>query len=157
MIEYYPAVALVAVIGGFWGWAALQRARLRKAVAEAAARMDGRYEPGGLFSGGTLTVKSGGRDVMFLFALSNSRRPESTAVVVTLSKPVEKELLLKGREAVARVPGLAAHDGLLARVSLHASSNLLTVRVPGVVRRADRLADLASLVSTLAPELERPA
>jgi len=47
ILEFYPAAALIAVIGGFWGYASLQGRRLKRAVAEIAAKLKGTYEPGG--------------------------------------------------------------------------------------------------------------
>lgn len=156
VLEFYPALALVAILGGFWGWAWRQRRRLLRAVTEAAARLEGRYEPGGAHSGGTLFVKRGGRDIVFSFYLSHSQRSESTSVATTLARPTAKELLLKGPDAVSRVPRLAPVDGRLFPVTIQAKSNLLTVSLYGVVRRADLLVELADVVAALAAELETP-
>lgn len=155
LLDYYPVVALVAVIGGFWGYAVLQHRRLREAVTEAAARMKGTYKPGGRFSGGTLEVKAGGRDVVFIFNLSHSARNESTSIVASLAKPAVKDVHLRGRDAIARAPWLAGYSGLFAPVRLEVVSNQVQVDLYGVVRSADRLVDLATSISALAAELEK--
>lgn len=153
--EYYPAVALVAILGGFWGWHARQARRLRRAVAEAIARLGGSYEPGGRFSGGTLHVKSGGRDITFCFYLSHSRRSESTSVVAILRKVVAEKFLLKGRDAVARAPSLERYSTWLAPLTLQVESNLLMIRLYGVVRDVDRLVELAAAAAALAEEVDK--
>jgi hypothetical protein len=153
IFNYYPAAALAAVIGGVWGYSWLQGRRFRKAIAEAAAKLDGTYKPGGHRSGGTLDVKSGGRGIVFDFKLSHSNRPESTTVMTTLTGPVA-QVELKGRDAVARVPRLAPYIGRILPVKVSVHKHLLSVEVFGVVRRADRLVDLASIVSALAAEME---
>lgn len=155
VLDFTPAFALVAILGGFRAWAWNQNRRLRQAVQEAASRMKGRYEPGGRFSGGILRVTCDGRDVTFVFNLSHSRRSESTDVVAGLTRVLAGELVLKGRRAVDRAPRLARYDGLFFPVVLDARSNLVTVRVYGVVRRSDRLVDLAQTVAALAGELEK--
>lgn len=154
-MDYYPAVALVAVVGGFWGWSWLQRRRLRTAVAEAAAALNGRYEPGGAVSGGTLYAKVAGRDVVFRFALRTSRRPESTTVIGCLRKPVVERLELRGPDAVARAPLLERYSRFLAPVVLRVESNRLSVELIGVVRDSRRMVELAELVAALADEVDR--
>ena len=156
ILEYYPLFALVAIIGGFWGYAALQSRRLRQAVTEAASRLKGTYKPGGRFSGGTLEVKVGGRDVVFIFNLSHSARNESTSIVAMLTKPAVKYFHLRGREAIARAPWLAGFSGLFAPVRLEVVSDRVQADLYGVVRRADRLVELATSISALAAELEKP-
>ena len=157
-MDVLPLLALVAAVGGTWGWGWRQNRRLRAATAEAAARLDGRYEPGTHTSGGTLYGKCDGRDVVFIFRLSTSSRPESTTVVAVLRKPVPEKLLLKGRDAVARAPRLGPynrwHSRLFGRLELGAESTQLWVKVSGVVRDASRLVELASVVAALAAEVE---
>jgi hypothetical protein len=155
ILDYYPVVALVAILGGFWGYAVVQRRRLRQAVTEAAARLKGTYQPGGRFSGGTLTAKVGGRDVVFIFNLSHSARNESTSIVASLAKPAVKYVHLRGRDAIARAPWLARYSGLLAPVRLEIVSDRVQADLFGVVRSADRLVDLANAISALAAELEK--
>lgn len=155
-MEYYPAVALAVILGGFWGWHARQRRRLRRAVSEAASRLDGRYEPGGRFSGGTLYVRVDGRDIVFCFYLSHSSRSESTSVVATLQKPVAEKFRRRGRDAVACAPGLRRYSRWFSRVEVAAESNLLSVRLYGVVRDADRLVELATITAALAADMEKP-
>ena len=74
-MDVLPPIALVAILGGFGGWAWRQQRRFRTAVTEVAVRLDGRYEPGGHTSGGTLFGKCDGRDVVFIFRLSTTLRP----------------------------------------------------------------------------------
>lgn len=155
LLEFYPVVGLIAILGGFWAYAAVQRSRLREAVAEAAARLKGTYQPGGRFSGGTLTAQVGGRDVVFLFNLSHSARNESTSIVASLSKPAIKDVHLRGRDAIARAPWLAGYSGLFAPVRLEVVSNQVQVDLYGVVRSADKLVELATSISALAAELEK--
>jgi hypothetical protein len=156
VLDYYPALALVAILGGFWGYARIQHRRLQKAVTDVAAQLNGTYKPGGHHSGGTLFVKSGGRDVVFVFNLSHSARNESTSVGTTLARPVATELDLCGREALDRDPRLGRYSRWYAPVKVSAKTNLLSVQIYGVVRRADRLVELASIVSELAARLETP-
>jgi hypothetical protein len=155
LLDYYPVFALVAILGGFWGYAVVQRRRLRQAVTEAAERLKGTYQPGGRFSGGTLTARVGGRDVVFMFNLSHSARNESTSIVASLAKPAVKDAHLRGRDAIVRAPWLAGYSGLFAPVRLEIVSNRVEVDLYGVVRSADRLVDLANSISALAAELEK--
>jgi hypothetical protein len=156
LLDFYPAFALVAVIGGAWTYASIQRRRLQKAVTEVAARLKGNYRPGGHLSGGTLTVTCGGRDIVFVFNLSHSARSENTSIVATLTKPAVKYFHLRGREAIARAPWLRHHSGLFAPVRLEVVSNMLQVDLHGIVRTADGLVDLATEVAALAGEVETP-
>lgn len=156
VLDYYPAFALVAIIGGFWGHARMQSRRLQKAVTEVAAKLKGRYEPGGHLSGGNLFVKVGDRDVVFVFNLSHSARSESTSVAATLAKPLVKPLHLRGREAIARAPWLRGYSSFFFPARIEAGSNQVQVDLVGVVRNADRLIALATAVAALAAELESP-
>jgi hypothetical protein len=155
LLDYYPAFALVAILGGFWGYAVIQRRRLLEAVAEAASRLKGMYKPGGRFSGGTLEAKVGGRDVVFIFNLSHSARNESTSIVASLTKPAVKYVHLRGREAIARAPWLARYSGLFAPVRLEIVSDRVQADLFGVVRSADALVELATSISALAAEVEK--
>src|SRR5689334_11281807 len=94
LLEFYPAFALIAVVGGTWWYGWRQNRRLRTAAAEAAAQLNGRYEPGTHTSGGTLYGKCDGRDVVFVFRLSTTRRAESTSVIAVLKKPARQPLPL---------------------------------------------------------------
>lgn len=153
-MDYYPAFMLVVVIGGFWGWAWFQDRRFKTAVAEAAAQLNGRHEPGGYHSGGTLFTKVGERDVVFSFQLSNSSRSESTSVGCCLRKPLAQPIELKGREAVAREARLQKYNRLLFPVKLTVQSNLVTVRLYPVIRNSQQLVDLANLVADLTNQFE---
>jgi len=156
LLDFYPAFALVAILGGFWGYAALQSRRLREAVTEAASRLKGTYKPGGRFSGGTLEAKVGGRGIVFIFNLSHTARNESTSIVAVLTKPAAKYFHLRGRDAIARAPWLARYSGLLAPVRLEIVSDRIQADLFGVVRSADRIVELATSISALAAELEKP-
>lgn len=153
-VTYLPLFALVAVFAGVWGWASLADRRFRDAVTAAAARLGGRYEKGGATTGGSLFVKVGARDVVLCFTRSSSRNPEYTSAVAILRRDVKEPLLLKGADAVARAPGLAAYSRWHCRPVLQLQSNLLTARVHGLIRNADRLVALAELVAGLADELD---
>jgi hypothetical protein len=148
-MDYLPPIGLVAVIGGFWGWAVIQERRFKAAVAEAAARLNGRHEPGGRFSGGTLYLKVDGRDVVFSFQLASSLGPELTSVGCCFQKPTSTPLMLKGRQAIARVPQLQPYTSIFNPVKLRVESNMVSVTVSGVIRNADRLVDLAGIVAAL--------
>lgn len=155
LLDYYPVFALIAILGGFGAYAWIQKRRLLEAVTGAASRLKGTYEPGGRFSGGTLTANVGGRDVVFIFNLSHSARNESTSIVASLTKPAVKSLQLRGRDAIARAPWLARYSGLLAPVRLEIGSNRVEADLFGVVRSADRLVELATSISALAAEVEQ--
>jgi hypothetical protein len=145
-------LAIVAAIGGTWAWTARQNRRFRKAIDAVLARFPGnRYEPGGRFSGGTLYLTLEGRQVVFSFNLAHSARSASTVAGVLLDPPVPAPWTLKRRAALDREPRLAAFRGLFALgLEIGASSNLLRVEVPGIVRDADRLVELASIAAALA-------
>jgi hypothetical protein len=156
-------VALVLVVGGTWGYGWRQRRRLREATAEAAAKLGGRYEPGSHTMGGNLYGKYGGRDVVFTFFLASTSRPEMTIVSALMNRSIRQPLHLKGSDVLTRAPRLAAFrswlhhlqlDGWYYRLKLDAESNLVSVRVPGVIRDSTRLVELAAIVADLAKELE---
>ena len=153
-MDVLPPIALVAILGGFWGWAWRQHRWFRTAATEAAVRLDGRYEPGGHTSGGTLFGKYDGRDVVFIFRLSTTLRPETTTAVAVLKRPVREPFLLKGGAATSRASRLEPYASWFGRVQLGAESNQLWAQVPGVVRDAERLVELASVVAALAGDVE---
>lgn len=155
MKDLLPPLALVLLFGLTWGGAWWRRRRFRAAVAALQATHAGRFEPGSHTSGGTLYIKLDGRDVVFSFYLGSSRAGASTKVMTVLPAPLDRTLTLRRREAVARVPGLKPFSGLFAfGVELRAEFNLLSIEVPGVVRDAPRLLDLASMTLHLGKELE---
>lgn len=153
-MEYLPPIALVAVFAVVWGGAWLADRRFRRAVADAAPRLNGRYEKGGAATGGTLYGRIGDRDVVLCFTLSTSRNPESTALIVMLRRPVTAALRLKGADAVARIPALRPYSKWYGRAELLVESNLLTVRIHGILRDADRLVALAGTLAAQAGEFE---
>jgi hypothetical protein len=151
-VNVLPPIGLVAVVGGFWGWAWLQGRRFRKAVAEAAMRLGGSYTREGAASGGTLHGRVGDLPIVISFTVGTSRSPESTTVTAVLRQRRSHRLSLFGADAVARAPGLKPYSGLLARPELGADHTQLWIRVRGIVRNADRLVALAGLVAGLAEE-----
>jgi hypothetical protein len=153
-MDYYPAIALVAVIGGFWGWAGFQRRRFRRATAEAAARLNGRYEARGAFNGGSLHGKVGDRDVVISFQFRNSSTFERTIAGVSLRRPVEQPFELKGRDAVARAPVLRRYTRLFGSPKLHAKSHWVSAEVPLVIRDSGQLMELAGLLADMASRLD---
>lgn len=153
-MDFLPPLGLIGILGGFWGWHRYTERRFRAAVAEAAARFNGRYEPGSHTSGGTLFLKVDARDVVFAFDRGSSSSPPTTAVSIALTKPLASPVQVKGRDAVARAPRLAPYTRWSYGARLHAERRLVTVTVGGVVRDAAKLADLASIVLALAGELE---
>ena len=71
-----------------------------------------------------------------------------------LKRPVREPFLLKGGAATSRASRLEPYASWFGRVQLGAESNQLWAQVPGVVRDAERLVELASVVSALAVDVE---
>jgi hypothetical protein len=148
-------LSLIGILGGSWAWARRQERRFRGAIDAVLARHPGsRHEPGGRFSGGTLFVKIDGVDVALIFDLAHSARGASTTASRMLPAPVPEAWALRGRAALDREPRLAPFRGLFGLgLEIGASANLLRVKVPGIVRDADRLVELGRLAVSLSPEV----
>jgi hypothetical protein len=162
---YVVAIGLVGA--PFWWLAAMWRRRCVAAATRAAAELDGRYEPAGSrrFSGGTIHGRRDGRDVVVDFFTGHSAKPaRTTTAMATLTKPRSGRLLVRrtllgGWDGADRLP--AGRAALLERLDsfrhprVEAWSNMLTVRVGGVLHDAARIVELAAITSGLASELER--
>jgi hypothetical protein len=161
---YVVAMGLVAA--PLWWLAALWRRRRVAAATRAAADLDGRYEPAGSrrFSGGTIYGRRDGRDVVVVFFTGHSRKSADTTALATLKAPRSGRLsvrrkLFGGWDGADGLPpgGVATLERLasfrFARVE--AWSNMLSVRVAGVLHDAARIVELATITAGLASELER--
>jgi hypothetical protein len=162
-IAFLVAIALVGApiwtVGAWW------RRRCVAAAERAAAELQGRYEKGGHLSGGTIYGRKDGRDVVVTFFTGSTKKGAETTAIALLTKAWSGRLLVRRRllggwEGADGLPPESA--GLLkrlesfrgARVEAFAS-NLLSVRVAGVLHDASRILELVSIVAALAPELER--
>jgi hypothetical protein len=162
-LVFVVAIGLVAT--PFWVLHALWRWRCEGAARRAAAELEGRYEKGGHLSGGTIYGRADGRDVVVTFFTgSRSKRAETTAIAI-LAKPRSGQLLVRRRllggwdGAEGLPPGSAEPLMRLesfrgARVEAFAS-NLLSVRVAGVLHDASRILELVAIGGAVARELDR--
>jgi hypothetical protein len=165
VVAYLVAMGLVAA--PFWWVSAMWTRRCVGAATRAAAELDGRYEPAGSrrFSGGTIHGRTGARDIVVDFFTGHSAKPARTTTAMTIVKEprtgklVVRRTLLGGWDGADRLP--ADGSNLLARLEafrharIEAWSNMLTVRVGGVLHDAGRIVELASITAALASELER--
>lgn len=160
------AVGGLLVAAPIWWLHAWWRRRCVAAATRAAAELDGRYEPAGSrpFSGGTIYGRKDGRDVVVVFFTGHTRKPADTTALATLKATRGDRLhvrrkLFGGWDGADGLPpgGAAAVERLasfrLARIE--AWSNMLSVRVAGVLHDAARIVELASITAGLASELER--
>jgi hypothetical protein len=166
VLAYVIAMALVAA--PIWWAAALWRRRCAAAARRAAAELDGRYEPAGSrrFSGGTVYGRRDGRDVVVDFFTGQSHKSSHTAALTTLKRARDGRLLVR-RKLLAGWDGAGALPPggapLLRRLDafwyprVEAWSNMLSVRVWGVLHDGGRIVELASIAAALASELERPS
>jgi hypothetical protein len=166
VLAYVVAMGLVAT--PLWWAAALWRRRCVAAARRAAAELDGRYEPAGSrrFSGGTIHGRRDGRDVVVDFFTGHSRKSSHTAALTTLKRPRGERLLVRrkllgGWDGADELP--PGGEPLLRRLDafwsprVEAWSNMLSVRVWGVLHDGGRIVELASIAAALASELERPS
>ncbi len=162
VMAYLVAMGLVAA--PFWGLHALGRRRCVAAAKRAAAGMDGRYEKGGYLSGGMIYGRKDGRDVVVDFFTGSSRKRPLTTAMTTLTKPRSGRLLVR-RTLLGRWDGVEALPPAGAelvrrlesfrRAQVEAWSNMVSVRVAGVLHDTARIVELASITAALASELER--
>jgi hypothetical protein len=164
VLTYVIAMAVVAA--PIW-WVSAMWARRRVAAARrAAAELAGRYEPAGSrrFSGGAVYGRKDGRDVVVDFFTGHARKESHTAALVTLKAPRDEPLrvrrkLLGGWTGADELP--PGGEALLRRLDafwyprVEAWSNMLSVKVWGVLHDGARIVELASIAAALAAELER--
>jgi hypothetical protein len=164
VIAFLVAIGLVGA--PIWTVHALWRRRCVAAATRAAAELDGRYEKGGHLSGGRIFGRPAGRDVVIDFFTGSSQKRAQTTAMTTVAQSRSDRLrvrrkLLGGWDGVEGLP--PAGTELVRRLEsfwwpeLEAWSNMLSVRVNGVLHDAARIVELASIVAALASELERSA
>lgn len=153
-MTYYPLIALAAVFLGVWGFGRWADRRFKRTLNAALARLNGRFEAGGPFNGGTLYGKLGERDVVISFQRASSKGPEYTYVSTILKRAAKESLLLIGPDVVARVPGLKPWASWTSPTQLRVESTQLTVRVHRIQRSEERLMALAGLMAAFGDELD---
>jgi hypothetical protein len=163
VLTYVIAMAVVAA--PIWWVSAMWRRRCVAAAKRAAADLEGRYEPAGSrrFSGGTVHGIRNGRDVVVDFFTGHSRESSHTTALTMLKAPRSERLLVRRK----LLGGWAGADGLppggealLRRLDVfwyprvEAWSNMLSVRVWGILHDGGRIVELASIAADLSAELE---
>jgi hypothetical protein len=156
MVEAYPAVALALILAGWFVVHGRRRKRLAEATRLAAAELGGTYEPGGYHSGGTITGRVEGAEVVVTFHLGNARRSPATTAIVTMAAPRQDRALT--RRLSGAWTGASFGQALMARLaaarvrSVRVHSNLVSVQVARVLRDRGSIVELASIAAAAAAE-----